>query len=147
MALTDPGVGRTVEFGLIKVEVTLARACRAGDILGIAADNWDDMGPIYGADDAHSTSVAYVARLVAGEDGAASDVICAYGFAVVSGYSSCAVFNKVYVAAASGDTGELTETISTASGDNADVIGMSIATNRVVLFPLFGGTPEASVAS
>lgn len=147
MALTDSGgVGRTVEFGVNKIQVVLSRACRAGDVLGVAADNFDDLGPAYSAAAAHSTAVTYVARLVAGEDGAAGDTIIAYTAATVSGYSSAAAFNKVYMAQTSGTAGQISETVPTGTGSCGDIVGMSVATNRVVLSPFHRPPMDSTTA-
>lgn len=145
MALTDPGTGKVVEFGVLQCKVTLARLCRAGDVLGVAADNFDDLGPAYSAAAAHSTAVTYLPRFVAGEDGAAGDVITAYGAAEIDGFTSCGVNQvKVYMAQTSALAGQVSATLPTGTASCGDVIGIVLGTTRVSLWPLFRGLIDTS---
>jgi len=146
MALTEPTAGRTIEFGVNKIPVALIRACKAGDVLGVASDNFDYLGPAYSAANAHATGIAYVARLVAGEDGAAGDTIIAYTAATTSGYTSGAVGAKIYMAQTSGTAGQISETLPTGTLSCADVIGMTVATNRVVLSPFHRPPMDSATA-
>ena len=119
MAFSDPGTGRIIEQGEVLVKITLAEACKAGDILGYSS-GWKRALAIVGT--------AIQGRLVAGEDGASGDEITAYRRAVVSGYSGGTAGNPVYVAEGT-DYGEITETKPATSGDCDTIIGyMSSAT-------------------
>ena len=69
MAFSDPGKGRIIGQGEGLVKITLAEACKAGDILGYSS-GWTRALATVGT--------AIQARLVAGEDGANGDVITAY---------------------------------------------------------------------
>ena len=69
MALSDPGKGRIIEQGEGLVKITLAEACKAGDILGYSS-GWKRALATVGT--------AIQGRLVAGEDGASGDEVTAY---------------------------------------------------------------------
>lgn len=148
MALTDVSDGsRVIEFGVATTKVTLSRACKVGDILGVASDNYDDLGPAYSAAAAHSTAATYFPRFVAGQAGAAGDVITAYGIATVTGYSSGAVQSLVYMAQTSGTAGQISETAPTGTGSCASIIGTTVATNRVILFPMSGSPVDTKTTA
>ncbi len=113
MAFSDPGKGRIIEQGEGLVRVTLAEACKAGDILGYSS-GWKRA--------LATTGTAVQGRLVAGEAGASGDVITAYRRAVISGYSGGTAGNAVYVAEGT-DNGQVTETQPTTTGDCDTLIG------------------------
>ena len=113
MAFSDPGTGRIIEQGEGTVKVTLAEACKAGDILGYSS-GWKRALAIVGT--------AIQGRLVAGEDGANGDEITAYRRAVVGGYSGGTAGSAVYVAEGT-DYGQITETAPTDVGDANTIIG------------------------
>ena len=125
MALSDPGTGRIIEQGEGLVRITLAEACKAGDILGYSS-GWKRALATVGT--------AIQGRLVAGEDGASGDVITAYRRAVVGAYSGGTAGNAVYVAEGT-DYGEITETKPTTSGDCDAIIGYVISATVAALEP------------
>ena len=125
MAFSDPGKGRIIEQGEGLVRVTLAEACKAGDILGYSS-GWKRA--------LATTGTAVQGRLVAGEDGASGDVITAYRRAVVSGYSGGTAGNAVYVAEGA-DNGQVTETQPTTSGDCNTLIGYMASAAVAALEP------------
>ena len=113
MAFSDPGKGRIIEQGEGLVKITLAEACKAGDILGYSS-GWKRALATVGT--------AIQGRLVAGEDGANGDEITAYRRAVVGGYSGGTAGNAVYVAEGT-DYGQITETAPSTTGDVNTIIG------------------------
>jgi len=125
MAFSDPGKGRIIEQGEGLVRVTLAEACKAGDILGYSS-GWKRA--------LATTGTAVQGRLVAGEAGAIGDVITAYRRAVVSGYSGGTAGSAVYVAEGS-DNGQVTETQPTTSGDCDTLIGYMASATVAALEP------------
>lgn len=134
MAFSDPGKGRIIEQGEGLVKVTLAEACKAGDILGYSS-GWKRALATVGT--------AIQGRLVAGEDGANGDVITAYRRAVVSGYSGGTAGNAVYVAEGT-DYGQITETKPTTSGDCDTIIGYMASATVAALEP--GSRADSTVA-
>ena len=134
MAFSDPGKGRIVEQGEGLVKITLAEACKAGDILGYSS-GWKKALATAGT--------AIQGKLVAGEDGASGDVITAYRRAVVSGYSGGTAGNAVYVAEGT-DNGEITETKPTTAGDCDTIIGYMGSATVAALEP---GSRTDSVAA
>jgi len=125
MAFSDPGTGRIIEQGEGLVKITLAEACKAGDILGYSS-GWKRA--------LATTGTAIQGRLVAGEDGASGDVITAYRRAVVGDYSGGTAGNPVYVAEGT-DYGEIIETKPTTSGDCDTVIGYMVSGTVAALEP------------
>ena len=134
MAFSDPEKGRIIEQGEGLVKVTLAEACKAGDILGYSS-GWKRALATVGT--------AIQGRLVAGEDGANGDVITAYRRAVVSGYSGGTAGNAVYVAEGP-DYGQITETKPTTSGDCDTIIGYMASATVAALEP--GSRADSTVA-
>ena len=125
MAFSDPGTGRIIEQGEGLVRITLAEACKAGDILGYSS-GWKRA--------LATTGTAIQGRLVAGEDGANGDVITAYRRAVVGSYSGGTAGNAVYLAEGT-DYGEITETKPTTSGDCDTIIGYMASATVAALEP------------
>ena len=125
MAFSDPGKGRIIEQGEGLVKITLAEACKAGDILGYSS-GWKKALATVGT--------AIQGRLVAGEDGANGDEITAYRRAVVSEYSGGMPGNPVYVAEGT-DYGKITETKPTTSGDCDTIIGYMVSATVAALEP------------
>ena len=125
MAFSDPGKGRIIEQGEGVVKITLAEACKAGDILGYSS-GWKRALATVGT--------AIQGRLVAGEDGANGDVITAYRRAVVSGYSGGTAGNAVYVAEGT-DYGKITETKPATAGDCDTIIGYVVSATAAALEP------------
>ncbi len=134
MAFSDPGTGRIIEQGEGLVKITLAEACKAGDILGYSS-GWKRALAAAGT--------AIQGRLVAGEDGASGDDITAYRRAVVSGYSGATAGSPVYVAEGT-DHGKITGTKPTTSGDCDTVIGYMASATVAALEP---GSRTDSLAS
>ena len=125
MAFSDPGNGRIIEQGEGLVKITLAEACKAGDILGHSS-GWKRALATVGT--------AIQGRLVAGEDGASGDVITAYRRAVVSGYSGGTAGSAAYVAEGT-DNGQITESKPSTSGDCDTIIGYVVAATVAALEP------------
>ncbi len=125
MAFSDPGTGRIIEQGEGLVKITLAEACKAGDILGYSS-GWKRA--------LATTGTAIQGRLVAGEDGANGDVITAYRRAVVGNYSGGTAGSAVYIAEGT-DYGEITETKPTTSGDCDTIIGYMASAAAAALEP------------
>ena len=125
MAFSDPGKGRIIEQGEGLGKVTLAEACKSGDILGYGS-GWKRALATVGT--------AIQGRLVAGEDGASGDVITAYRRSVVSGYSGGMAGNAVYVAEGT-DNGKIIETKPSTSGDCDTIIGYMVSAIVVALEP------------
>lgn len=134
MAFSDPGTGRIIEQGEGLVKITLAEACKAGDVLGYNT-GWKRALATVGT--------AIQGRLVAGEDGASGDVITAYRRAVVSGYSGGTAGSAVYVAEGA-DYGEITETKPDTSDDCDTVIGYMVAATVAAVEP--GSRADSIVA-
>ena len=86
MAFADSGLNKVIVQGWFPTKVTLARDCKVGDLLGVAEDSLDDLGPCNANDDGHATGgVTHLPRLVAGMQGKTGEIITAYGMAVVQG--------------------------------------------------------------
>jgi len=134
MAFSDPGKGRIIEQGEGLVKITLAEACKAGDILGYSS-GWKRALATVGT--------AIQGRLVAGEDGANGDEITAYRRAVVSEYSGGTPGNPVYAAEGT-DYGKITETKPTTSGDCDTIIGYMVSATVAALEP--GSRADSTVA-
>ncbi len=134
MAFSDPGKGRIIEQGEGLVKITLAEACKAGDILGYSS-GWKRALATAGT--------AIQGRLVAGEDGASGDEITAYRRAVVSGYSGGTAGGTIYVAEGT-DYGRITATKPTTSGDCDTIIGYLASATVAALEP---GSRADSIAS
>ena len=125
MAFSDPQKGRIIEQGEGLVKITLAEACKAGDILGYDS-GWKRALATVGT--------AIQGRLVAGEDGASGDDVTAYRRAVVSGYSGGTAGNAFYVAEGT-DYGKITETKPTTSGDCDTITGYMVSATVAALEP------------
>ena len=125
MAFADPGTGRIIERGEGLVKITLAEACKAGDILGYSS-GWKRALATAGT--------AIQGRLVAGEDGASGDEVTAYRRAVVGGYSGGTAGNPVYVAEGT-DYAQITETKPTTSNDCDTIIGYMTSATVAALEP------------
>ncbi len=121
MAYEDSGLPKTIKEFAGKVEIKLAAACEAGDLLGYSS------GWVL----ATQASTAVLAELVAGQNGAIGDVITAYKLAVVGGaISGATAGNPVYL----GDAGKVSET----AGANAvQAVGKSLKATELLLCPGF----------
>ncbi len=125
MAFSDPGKGRIIEQGEGLVRITLVEDVVAGDILGYSS-GWKKALATVGT--------AIQGRLVAGEDGASGDVITAYRRAVASGYSGGIAGNAVYAAEGT-DSGKITETRPTTTGDCDTIAGYMVSATVAALEP------------
>ena len=118
MAFSDPGTGRNIINSNVGPEaptVTLAEACKRGDVLGYST-GWKLALATVGT--------AIQGRLVALADGAIGDVIPVSPNPVVSGYTGATPGGYVYVAEST-DSGQITDTAPTTSGDCDTIIGIA----------------------
>lgn len=124
MAFSDPGTGRIIVASGRSPEpgkVTLAEACKAGDILGYSS-GWKRALATVGT--------AIQGRLVALKDGAIGEEIPVSPDAVIGGYSGATSGNPVYVAEGS-DYGKVTDTAPTTSGDCNTIVGYFLSVTTV----------------
>jgi hypothetical protein len=120
MALTDPGTGRYIMASGRAPEpgkVTLAEACKAGDILGYSS-GWKRA--------LATTGTAIQGKVVALKDGAIGDEIPVSPDAVIGNYSGGTAGGAVYVAEGTSN-GQVTETAPTTTGDCNKIIGYSLS--------------------
>jgi hypothetical protein len=125
MALTDPGKDRQIidsGVGSYPPTVTLAEACKRGDVLGYST-GWKRA--------LATVSSVIQGRLVALADGAIGDVIPVSPRAVVGGYSGGTPGNPVYVAEGTSN-GQVTETIPSTTNDATTVIGIILSATEVL---------------
>jgi len=127
MAFSDPGTGRNIINSNVGPEaptVTLAEACKRGDVLGYST-GWKLALATVGT--------AIQGRLVALADGAIGDVIPVSPNPVVSGYTGATPGGYVYVAEST-DSGQITDTAPTTSGDCDTIIGIALSATEVAFF-------------
>jgi len=126
MPFSDPAKGRQVQWspGPAAPSVTLAAACREGDILGYSS-GWKPA--------LATVSSVIQGRLVALKGGASGEVIPVSHTAVVKGYSGATPGNPVYVAEGAGN-GQVTETAPSTSGDANTIIGIVLAADTILFF-------------
>jgi hypothetical protein len=124
MAFADPGTGRKIistgrapEPG----KITLAEACKAGDILGYSS-GWKRALATVGS--------VIQGRLVALKDGLSGEEIPVSPDAVVEGYTGATPGNPVYAAEGTSN-GQVTETAPSTSGDANKIIGYVMTSTRV----------------
>ena len=152
MAFADTGLNKVIVQGWFPCKVTLARACKVGDVIGVAEDSFDDLGPVNANESGHATTVTYLPRFVAGETGEAAEIITAYAIAVVQGtgltggfdsecmaklYCQGAGLTSVAANAASTKAGRVLGTEATMAGSCTSVVGIQLDTDRILLFPGF----------
>ena len=153
MAFADSGLNKVIVQGWFPCDVVLARDCKVGDLLAVAEDSLDDLGPCNANDSGHATGVTFLPRLVAGMQGKATEIIRAYGMAVVQGtwltggfatekmskvYSLAAGLTSVGANRASTKAGRLSPTEATGgTGACTTVVGLQLDTDRVLLYPMF----------
>lgn len=160
MAFADTGLGRVIVQGWFPCKVTLARACKVGDVIGVAEDSFDDLGPVNANESGHATTVTYLPRFVAGETGEAAEIITAYAIAVVQGtgytggfaseamaklYCKGAGLTSVAANAAATKAGQILGTEATHTGACTSVVGLQLNTDRVLLFPGFRSPADTIV--
>ena len=127
MAFEDPGKGRNIINSNVGPEaptVTLAEACSRGDVLGYST-GWKLA--------LATTGTAIQGRLVALADGAVADVIPVSPNPVVSGYSGATPGGYVYVAEGT-DSGQITDTAPSTTGDCDTIIGIALSATVVAFF-------------
>ena len=126
MAFSDPAKGRQIQWspGPAAPMVTLAAACKEGDILGYST-GWKPALATVGS--------VIQGRLVALKNGASGEVIPVSHTAVVKGYSGATPGNPVYVAEGSSN-GQVTETAPTTSGDANTIIGLVLTADTILFF-------------
>ena len=127
MAFSDPGMGRTIldsGRGTEPQTVTLAAACQAGDVLGYSS-GWKLA--------LATTGSVIQGRVVALRKGAIGDEVPVSANPVVGGYSGATPGSYVYVAEGS-DSGEITQTAPTTSGDADTIIGIALSATEVMFF-------------
>ena len=104
--------------------VTLAEACKRGDVLG-----YDSGWKLALA----TTGTAIQGRLVALADGAVGDKIPVSPNPVVSGYTGATPGGYIYVAEGS-DSGQITDTAPDTTGDCNTIIGLALSATEVLFF-------------
>ena len=122
MAFADTGV-RTVIEGHLPQQVTLAAACKAGDLLCYSS-GWKLALATVGT--------ALAARLVAGQKGAIGDEIGAFVIAKVNGFTGATVPGAVYLAEGTSSGGYIDVAPST-SGDLAQPVGYMVSATEAMI--------------
>ena len=127
MAFSDPGKDRQIidsGVGSYPPTVTLAEACKCGDILGYSS-GWKKALATVGT--------AIQGRLVALADGAIGDVIPVSPRAHVGGYAGATAGGYVYVDEST-NSGMVTQTAPSTSGDCNTIIGIALSATEVLFF-------------
>ena len=127
MAFADPATGRKIVDsgrGTEPQTVTLAEACKVGDVLGYSS-GWKRA--------LATTGSVIQGRVVALAAGAIGDEVPVSANPVVDGYTSATPGNYVYVAEGS-DNGKITETAPSTSGDANTIIGVALTATKVMFF-------------
>lgn len=128
MAFADPGGGRIIKSKGGNSDalgaVTLAEACSVGDVLGYSS-GWKLALATVGT--------AIQGRFVALAAGAIGDVVPVATDCIINGYTGGTPGNYVYVAEST-DSGEITETAPTTTGDCNVIIGIVMDANTVRFF-------------
>jgi len=127
VAFADPATGRIIidsGRGTEPGRVTLAEACKVGDVLGYAT-GWKRALATVGT--------AIQGRVVALRGGAIGDVIPVSANPVVSGYTGATPGAYIYVAEGT-DNGKVTATAPTTTGDCNVIIGVALSATEVMFF-------------
>jgi hypothetical protein len=127
MAFSDPGKGRVVldsGRGTEPEKVTLAEACKAGDVLGYSS-GWKRA--------LATTGSVIQGRLVALRDGANGEEVPVSANPVIGGYSGATPGGYVYVAEGS-NNGQITQTAPSTTGDANTIIGIALSATEVMFF-------------
>lgn len=125
MALTEPTTGRIIKDVSLPVRITLAEACKMGDLLGYSS-GWKRA--------LATTGTAIAGVLVAGQAGAIGDVITAYREAAISGFTGGTPGGSVYSAEGTA-YGCYTEAAPTTGGDCNTIIGTITAADAIAVWP------------
>jgi hypothetical protein len=124
MAFADPGISRQILASGVGPEaptVTLAEACKRGDVLGYSA-GWKRALATVGT--------AIKGLVVALADGAIGDVIPVSQSPIVGGYTGATPGGYVYVAEGT-DNGKITQTAPSTAGDICNRIGIALSATEV----------------
>lgn len=127
MAFADPATGRKIldsGRGTEPQKVTLAEACKVGDVLGYSS-GWKRA--------IATTGGVIQGRVVALAKGAIGDEVPVSANPVVDGYTGATPGNYVYVAEGT-DNGKITETAPTTTGDANTIIGVALTATKVMFF-------------
>jgi hypothetical protein len=127
MAFADPGKDRQIVdsgVGSYPPTVTLAEACKRGDVLGYSS-GWKRALATVGT--------AIQGRVVALKDGAIGEEIPVSHCAVVDGYTGATVGGYVYVAEGT-SYGQITQTAPSTSGDCNTIIGIALSATEILFF-------------
>jgi len=127
MAFSDPATGRVIldsGRGTEPQTVTLAEACKVGDVLGYST-GWKR---------ALATAGSVIqGRLVALRGGASGDEVPVSANPVVDGYTGGTPGNYVYAAEGT-DYGKITETAPSTTDDANTIIGVVLTATKVMFF-------------
>jgi hypothetical protein len=127
MAFADDGISRKIEnsnVGPGAPIVTLAEACKRGDVLGYDS-GWKRA--------LAATGSVIQGRVVALQEGESGDEVPVSPCPVVSGYTGATSGGYIYVAEGS-DNGKITQTAPTDSGDANTIIGIALSATTVMFF-------------
>lgn len=127
MAFEDPGKNRQIidsGKGPYPPTVTLAEACKRGDVLGYSS-GWKKA--------LATTGSVIQGRVVALAEGAVGDVIPVSPCPTVGGYSGSTPGDYVYVDEGS-NSGMVTQTAPTDSGDANTIIGIALSATEILFF-------------
>lgn len=136
MAFSDPGKDRQIINSNVGPEaptVTLAEACKRGDVLGYSS-GWKRALATVGT--------AIKGLVVALADGAIGDSVPVSQNPVVGGYSGATPGGYVYVAEGTSN-GQVTQTAPSTAGDICNRIGIAISATEVA-FALGGVIPPSA---
>jgi len=127
MAFADPATGRKIldsGRGTEPQTVTLAEACKVGDVLGYSS-GWKRA--------LATTGTAIQGRIVALRGGASGEEVPVSANPVVGGYTGATAGAYVYVAEDT-DNGKITETAPSTTGDCNTIIGVALSETKVMFF-------------
>lgn len=126
MAFVDTGNRAILDSGCgtRPPDVTLAEACKAGDVLGYSA-GWKR---------ALATAGSVIqGKLIALTAGKAGERVKVAKSPTVNGYTGAAPGSPVYVAEGT-DNGKITQTVPTTTADATTVVGIALSDTEVLFF-------------